>query len=293
LTRAETVSVAFVHAYTAEVLRLVAEGADGSKTRGAVRLKTGVTGKSYNFERLGRSTLTAITGRHSPTNILNPEHSRRRATFQDRAGAILLDRHDEIKMLIQPKNDYARNHAESYNEAIDEIVFTAAIGNATAVSEADATSNVAMVAGNQIAAGAAGLTFEKVNQANRILNEGPVPLGERYFAVSPQGMEDLLAETEVTSSDFTQLMALKEGRFTGPYMGFTFMMSTLLALASTTRSCIAWQKDGIGLAIGMDLDVKISERADLNNAWQVWAGISLGAVRVEEARVVQVDITET
>jgi len=50
---------------------------------------------------------------------------------------------------------------------------------------------------------------------------------------------------------------------------------------------------GIGLAIGMDLDVKISERPDLNHAWQVWAGMSLGAVRVEEVRVVQVDITET
>ena len=290
---AETVDKAHVHAYSAEVIRLVTEGEYGSKTRPFVRLKTGVTGKSANFERLGRSTLPIISGRHSQTQILNPEHTRRRATFTDRGGAILLDRHDEIKMLIQPKNDYARNHAESYNEVLDETVLAALTGSATAVDENDATSSVAIGATQQIAAGAVGLTFEKVNQANRILNEGPVPLPRRAFAISPQGMEDLLGETEVTSSDFSQLMALREGRFTGPYMGFTWIMTTLLTKVSTTRTCIAWQADGIGLAIGMDLDVKISERPDLNHAWQVWAGMSLGAVRVEEVRVVQVDITES
>lgn len=288
---AETVDRAFVHAYTAELHRQ-AEQMD-SKVRGAVRVKTGVTGKTYNFERLGGSDLVPITGRHSATNILNPEHSRRRCTFSDRGGAILLDRHDEVKMLIQPKNDYAQNHAESYNRFLDDLVFAALLGSATAVLADDSTSSVAIGSGQQIAAGAAGLTFEKVNQAARILNQGDVPAGDRYFAMSPQGLEDLLAETEVTSSDFTQLMALKTGSLTGPWMGFTWIMSTRLAIASTTRSCIAWQKQGIGLAIGLDIEISMDRRPDLNNAWQVLALVSAGAVRIEESRVVQVDITES
>lgn len=288
---AETVDRAFVHAYSAELHRL-AEQMD-SKVRGAVRVKTDVVGKSYNFERLGGSDLVAITGRHSATNILNPEHSRRRLTFTDRGGAILLDRHDEVKMLIQPKNDYARNHAESYNRFLDDLVFAAAIGSATSVLADDTTASVAIGAGQQIAAGGTGLTFEKVNQTARILNQADVPLSDRYFAYSPQGLEDLLAETEVTSSDFTNLMALKTGTITGPWMGFNWIMSTRLALASTTRSCIAWQKDGIGLAIGLDIEVSMDRRPDLNNAWQVLALVSAGAVRIEEARVVQVDITES
>lgn len=288
---AETVDKAFVHAYTAELHRL-SEQMD-SKTRGAVRVKTGVVGKTYNFERLGGSDLVPIPGRHSTTTILNPEHSRRRCTFSDRGGAILLDRHDEIKMLIQPKNDYARNHAESYNRFLDDLVFAAAIGSATTVLADDTTGSAAMVAGNQIAAGGTGLTFEKVNQANRILNEGDVPKNDRYFAMSPQGLEDLLAETEVTSSDFTQLMALKSGQLTGPYMGFTWIETTRLAIASTTRSCMAWQKDGVGLAIALDIEISMDRRPDLNNNWQVLALVSAGAVRIEESRVVQVDITES
>lgn len=288
---AETVPVAFVHAYTAELHRLAEQRS--SKLRGAVRVKAGVTGKSYNFERLGASDLVPIVARHSATNILNPEHSRRRCTFSDRSGAILLDRNDEYKMLLAPMNDYAQNHADSANRFYDDLIIAALTGTATTVLSDDTTGSATLPAGNQIAAGAAGLTFEKVNQANRILNEGNVELEDRYFAMSPQGLEDLLAETEVTSSDFSQLMALKSGTMTGPWMGFTWIMTTRLALASTTRTCIAWQKKGIGLAIGMDMQIFMDDRPDLNNARQVNAIVGAGAVRIEEARVVQVDITES
>ncbi len=287
---ADTVNVAFVHAYTSELMRLLAQSE--TKLRSAVRVKTGVVGKTYNFERLGSSDLVPIVSRSQATPILNPTHSRRRVTFSDRAGAILLDRHDEIKMLIAPKNDYARNHAESYNRFLDDLIIAAATGNSVAVDSADATSNVAIGSAQQIAAGSVGLTFEKVLQTSRILNEGDVPQGDRYFAVSPQGIEDLLQETEVTSSDFNQLMALKTGTLQGPYMGFTWIMTTRLAVSSLTRTCIAWHRDGLGLAIGLEIEIDIARRKDLNNAWQVHALVSAGATRVEEARVVQVDITE-
>ncbi len=287
---ADTVNVEFVHAYTAELHRLLAQ--QETKLRQAVRVKSGVVGKTYHFERLGASDLVAIVSRHQATPILNPVHSRRRVTFSDRGGAILLDRHDEIKMLIAPKNDYARNHAESYNRFLDDLIIAAATGNSIAVDAADAASNVAIGSANQIAAGSVGLTFEKVLQASRIMNEANVPQGDRYFAISPQGLEDLLQETEVTSSDFNQLMALKTGTLNGPYMGFSWIMSTRLAISSTTRTCIAWHRDGLGLAIGLEIEIDIARRKDLNNAWQVHALVSAGATRIEESRVIQVDITE-
>jgi hypothetical protein len=79
----------FVHGYTAEIHRLAAQRA--SKLRSAVRVETGLVGKTYNFERLGASDLQPINARHAPTPILNPVHSRRRVTFSDRGGAILKD----------------------------------------------------------------------------------------------------------------------------------------------------------------------------------------------------------
>jgi hypothetical protein len=289
---AETVDIAFVHAYSAEITRQYA--AIDDKVRQAVRVKSGVKGKTYHFERLADDAdFASITSRHQPTHIMNPTHSRRRVTFVDKGGAYVLDRHDEVKMLIQPKNDYAVNHAHAWARFINSAVFTAALGSSTSVIADDTTASVALGAGQQIAAGGVGLTFEKCLQAARILNENNVPKSDRYFAISPQGLEDLLSETEVTSSDFTQLMALKSGTLQGPYLGFNWIETTQLAKASTTRSCIAWHKDSMGLVIPMELEVHITQRDDLNNAWQANALLSAGATRVQEEGVVQCDITES
>jgi hypothetical protein len=288
-----TVDRAFVHGYTQELYRTVAQM--DSKLRSAVRVKTGIVGKTYNFERLGPSDMAVVAGRHSPVNILNPEHSRRRVTFTDREGSILLDRFDEVKMLIAPKNDYARNHAEAINRVFDDQIIDAFDGNSVSVSETDATSNVALPSAQLIADGGTGLTFEKVNQALRILNENTVPYGDRYAVVSPQGVEDLLAEPEATSTDFVRqnLTAIQQGTLNTPWMSFIWIMSTRLPVTSLVRSCFFWHKTAMGLAIAIDMETSIDQRVDLAaKPIQVSAWTSSGAVRVEEAKVVRVNILE-
>ena len=288
---AETVDISFVHGYTAEITRQYAATED--KVRDACRVKSGTTGKTYHFERLADDTdFVTISSRHQPTHFLTPAHSRRRVSMTDKGGALVLDRHDSYKMLIQPKNDYAQNHASAWKRFINTTVFTAATASAVTVLADDTTGTAALGAGQQIAAGGVGLTFEKVLQAARILNENNVPQGDRYFFMSPQGLEDLLQETEVTSSDFTQLMALKSGTMTGPYLGFTWVMTTQLTKVSTTRTCLAWHKNSMGLVIPMELEVHIDQLPTFNNAWQANALAAAGSVRVMEEGVVQVDITE-
>lgn len=288
---AETPDVAFNHAYSTEIIRQYAASED--KIGNSVRRKTGVVGKSYNFERLGSSDLQTITTRHQPVIVLSPTHSVRRVTFTDKGGAILLDKNDEWKMLIQPKNDYARNHAEAYRRFINDLVIDAATGTAVAVDAADATSNVSIGSGQQIANGSVGLTFEKVNQALRILNTNNVPQDNRWFLVSPQGVEDLLAEAEVASRDYNEMQALKNGAMQGVFMSFNWVMTTQLNIASTTRTCIAYHRDALGLAMPTELEVRITQRDDLATMpWQANAICSAGAVRLQEEGVVQVDITE-
>src|SRR5262245_8196974 len=230
-----TVNVAHVHAYSREVQRLTAQ--KESKTRGAVRTKSGVTGKTYNFERLGPSELGAIS-RHSPTPLLNPEHSRRRATMSDRGGGILLDKQDEVKMLIMPDNDYAKNHADSINRFLDDLVIAAAVGSSSAVAADDTVTAVALPAAQIIVNGGTGLTFAKVNQALRILNQRDVPYEDRTAIISPAGLEDLLATTQATSADFANLKAIESGKLEGTWMSFQWTLSTRLPLTGNIRSCL-------------------------------------------------------
>ena len=76
------------------------------------------------------------------------------------------------------------------------------------------------------------------------------------------------------------------------FLGFKFIMSTRLPISSTTRTCFAWHKAGIGVGIGKDMATRISERDDKSYATQVYSSMTLGATRIEEARVVAVEITE-
>ena len=285
-----TVNVAHVHAYTREIQRLTAQTV--TKLRSSVRVKTGIVGKTYNFERLGPSDLVPIT-RHSPTPLLNPEHSRRRLTLSDRGGAILLDKQDQVRMLIQPQNDYAQNHANSINRFYDDLIIAALAGNSTAVAADDSTSNVALPAGQIIVNGSAGLTFAKVNQALRLLNAQDVPYGDRVAVISPVGLEDLLATTQATSADFVNLKAIQSGKLEGTWMSFEWIVSTRLPISGNVRSAFFFHKNAVGLGIAIDMFTAVSTREDLNYATQVYAAATAGAVRIEEELVVQVDYDES
>lgn len=287
---AVTVNVAHVHAYTREVQRLTAQRE--SRLRKAVRVKSGVVGKTYNFERLGPSDLVPIT-RHSPTPILNPEHSRRRAGMADRGGAILLDKQDQVKMLIMPENEYAQNHADSINRYYDDLLIAAAVGNATAVAADDSTTNVALPAGQIIVNGGTGLTYGKVNGALRRLNQRDVPYMDRWAVISPVGLEDLLATTQATSRDFSDLKAIQEGKLQGTWMSFNWIVSTRLPITGNIRSCLFFHKNAMGLAIALDMYTSVSTRHDMNDATQVYAAVTAGAVRVEDEMMVEVDIDES
>jgi hypothetical protein len=87
-------------------------------------------------------------------------------------------------------------------------------------------------------------------------------------------------------------MALKSGTMTGPYLGYTWVMTTQLTKVSTTRTCLAWHKNSMGLVIPMELEVHIDNLPGHNNAWQANALAAAGAVRIQEEGVVSVDIIE-
>jgi hypothetical protein len=88
--------------------------------------------------------------------------------------------------------------------------------------------------------------------------------------VSPKQITDLLGTTEVTSSDFNTVKALANGEVNS-FLGFNFIVSNRLALSSTTRD----------------------ERSDKSYATQVYYCMSIGATRMEEAKVVEVQATES
>lgn len=282
------IPVAFVHQYKDNVISLSQQRP--SKLRNAVRVRDGVVGKATHFERIGPTAAVALTTRHAATPLVNSQHSRVRCPLSDYGWADLTDVLDEPKMLIDPTSEYTKNAAYAMNRTLDSIIVPAFNASMTLVAADDTTSGSTLT--NTIANGGTGLTVAKLRQAVRMLDVGDVVEEDRYFVGSPVGKEDLLASTEVTSSDFNSVKALVSGQI-DTFLGMKFIWSTLLPLSGNIRSGFAWQQDGVCLAIGYEIRHFIEPRYDLNGSMQVRFLLSGGATRVDNAAVVQVDFDES
>ena len=217
---ANTVDVSFVPALQNVIVGLYAEDPDGLTS--TVRLRTGIVGKTDNWERLGGVKLVPVTSRHQTTPHTAMTHSRRRAAMADRAGAEYLDQLDQIKMMIDPRNEYTQNLVRAYRVFIAETLVDSLNAAATSVANDDTTSTVALQASQSIANGGTGFTMAKWRQANRILDNAAVGREGRTALLSAFAIEDLLADATITSKDYSDLAALQQGTIANKYfMGAT------------------------------------------------------------------------
>ena len=280
------ITTAFVQQYSANIQMLSQQM--GSLLRDKVRVES-VVGKNAYFDQVGSVTAIEKTSRHSDTPQIDTPHARRRLSMADYEFADLIDQQDKVRLLIDPTSSYAQAAAMAMGRAIDDVIITAALGTAyTGETGSTSTANA-----NQIVHGGAVLTIAKLREAKQTLDLSDVdPSIPRYIIVSPKQISGLLNITEVTSSDFNTVKALATGEVSS-YLGFNFIVSNRLALSGTTRSCIAFAQDGIALGIGKDINARIDERADKSYATQVYYCMSIGATRMEEDKVVEVQCTES
>jgi len=285
------VSTAFVKQFGSNIMMLAQQ--KGSRLRNSVLVKPDVVGEEAYIDQLGKTVAVKRTTRHMDTPIIDPDHKRRKVFLFDWISNTLLDNEDEIKMLIDPQSSYSLNAVWALSRSIDIEILTAAL--ATAYTGKEGTTPVTFPAGNIIAEGNTGLTIAKLLATKELLDGADVDEDEpRYIAVTSKQVSDLLGTTEVTSSDYNVVKALVKGEI-NTFMGFEFkrVSKAMLSVASDIRSCVAWARDGLGLAIALDVKSRITERADKNYATQVFASLGIGATRVDEDRVVQVDCDET
>jgi hypothetical protein len=282
------VTTAFVQQYSANVQMLSQQR--GSLLRDAVRVEA-MMGKNAFFDQVGSATAQKRTTRHGDTPQMDTPHARRRVSLVDYEYADLIDDQDKVRMLIDPTSSYAQAAAFAMGRAMDDEIIAAATG--TAFTGETGSTSTALPSAQQIANGGTDMTVAKLREAKKIMDLASVdPSIPRYIAVSPEQIDALLGDTNVTSSDFNTVKALVQGDV-NQFMGFNFIVSNRLAKSGNIRSCFAWAEDGMALAIGKDVNARIDERADKGYATQVYYCMSIGATRMEEDKVVQIDCDES
>ena len=205
--------------------------------------------------------------------------------------ADLIDKQDQVRTLIDPTSSYAQAAAFALGRAMDDEIIAAISGNAFAGETGSTT--VPLGAGQKITeSGTDGLTIAKLRSAKEKFDSASVdPSIPRYIVVGPKQISDLLGTTQVTSSDFNTVKALANGEINS-FLGFNFITSNRLSIASSKRLCLAYAGDGIKLALGQDIMTRIDERSDKGYATQVYVCMTMGATRLEEEKVVTVEAHE-
>jgi len=286
------VTTAFVQQYSANVQMLSQQM--GSRLRDAVRIEN-VVGKNAFIDQIGKATAQLRTSRHADTPQLDTPHARRRLSLASYEYADLIDDQDKVRMLIDPTSFYAQAAAAAMGRAMDDVIIDAALGTAS-TGETGSGSATLDATNNMVGSSSSndGLTIAKLLEAKRKLDLNDVdPSIPRYIAVGPKQIEDLLGTTQVTSSDFNTVKALAQGDVNS-FLGFEFIMTNRLDVDSNDiRSCFAWAEDGLTLGIGKDVSARIDERNDKGYATQVYYCMDIGAVRMEESKVVKIFCDET
>jgi hypothetical protein len=282
------ITTAFVQQYSANIQMLSQQM--GSLLRDNVRVES-VVGKNAYFDQVGSVTAQVKTSRHSDTPQIDTPHSRRRVSLADYEFADLIDQQDKVRLLIDPTSSYAQAAAMAMGRAMDDVIITAATGTAY-TGETGATSESVQTAIAASVGTGTGLNLVKLTTAKKLLDAADVdPSIPRHIVVGPEQLQNLLALETVTSSDYNTIKALVHGEIDS-FLGFKFTVSNRLAKSGNDRTCIAYAEDGITLGIGKDISARIDERADKSYATQVYYCQSIGATRMEQAKVVPITCTE-
>ena len=275
------ITTAFVEQYSANIQMLSQQM--GSLLRDKVRVES-VVGKNAFFDQVGSVTAQLKTSRHSDTPQIDTPHSRRRVSLADYEFADLIDQQDKVRLLIDPTSSYAQAAAMAMGRAMDDVIITAALGTAYTGETGTGTESVQ----TGVVKGTTGLTVAKLISAKDLLDKADVdPSIPRHVMCGPEQLGNLLGDSEVTSSDFNTVKALVQGEL-DTYLGFKFTVTNRLPKTGNDRTCIAYAEDGLLLGIGKDISARIDERADKSYATQVYYCQSIGATRMESAKVVPI-----
>jgi hypothetical protein len=196
-------------------------------------------------------------------------------------------------MLINPASQYAEAGAMAMGRAMDEAIVEAADG--TAYTGQEGTTSTAYDTNMTVAvterwpgvsSSDYGLNVAKILAAAEKLGSNEVdPDEEKYMVVNARQIKSLLQDTKISSADFNAVKPLVEGQV-AQFGGFNMIPCNRITTdANGDDKVLYWAKGGILLGVGKDIQSRISERDDKNYATQAFVCMSIGATRMEEARV--------
>jgi hypothetical protein len=296
----------------------------GGKMRDKVQMATGDLYREsgiYPFIT-GGGLPTKITNRFPDSPVSESEYSNRAISRADYNDGQYADRADLDRMVVDPRYEKTDILLQKFRRledlTIQEAMLGVALGgDAGATNKIFDTNNIINVnLGADSGVTTAGFTYEKLLATIKKFGTNNVDIEQQKpcFTMGWEQWADMMAQDKFINLDYSKAQPIDGGGLMLPdYMGCDFMVTNIVpymadattfnidfdldvsaagnwADTDTTdiRAVIASVKDSTLFEVKPDIVTKVSERADKSFRWYTYIEMGLGAVRMEEAKVIAV-----
>ena len=318
------IETSYIHRYSADVLHALQQKT--SRLRNFVTNKPDCQGVAEFIDKIGTNEALDKVARFADSPVQAISHKRRRVSAQPKNAGFFVEGFDTRRMNYDVFQPYAEATSMAMARKMDAVIVDAAFGSAYesdggamdgateivwnstnfpksfidktyAHNAASPNTETAGLISSTASTGRT-LSIDKLLQARRLLSEqeadqydeGGKPL---YFIVcSAAQIEALLHSSRVQSSDYNNIRALVEGE-TNFFAGFQFIryenMPTTGSGATQVESVLAYHPQGLAFCSWEEPVTEIERRADKSFVPYAYFEMDIGATRVWEEMVIQID----
>lgn len=276
-----------------------------SRTRECVTIEA-KTGERVSFDQIGDTELEERNNDTADLPTVDFAEGRRWMSNIEYAGRKLLGRKTKLEILNDPTNAYSQGFAYAGARQLDRTVITAALADTFVGKKGE--SKISLPNSQIVPHGGTGMNVAKLKAGVEILKaaEAYMPGDTITCFWTAKHEHAFIDANEVKSSDFTNTKVMVDGELRS-YFGVNFrriedtnrrnpktgakITIPMLPKAASVRSLIMFVKSGIKLNITEEMFGSVDWLPE-KQAWQVSAVFEGGAVRMQDDKVVVIQVQE-
>lgn len=268
----------------------------GFLLRDSVRLRTDIVGNTCQFRKVGQVIANQVAYQNT-ISIQDATFTGYVATLLKYAAGTGVDTIEDLTVNFDTKRELALVVAMAIGRRSDQIILDAMTA-ATSNINVDPTSSTPDVGTGKVNPngapatptvgtamkmdGVTNMTYSKLRQIVQYFDQDAVPVGERFVAMSGNNLRNLLNDERIISRFYTSNDSVVDGSLnykellgmnvrTLPSMtegGLPVTIKTLdvngtiggndTIANQSVRTCFAWHKMAVGMAIGQDMRTEVS-----------------------------------
>ena len=277
-----TISNAFTTLFDAEVKQAYQAS---RKLAGLTRERDAQGSSTIKFPKLGSGVATVRTPM-SDVVPLNLAFSQATATMTDYIASEYSDIFNQSHVNFSERQELVTAVGNAIGRRMDQVVLDA-------LTAASGTGTVA----NSIGGSNTDLNVAKFRETARLMNKANVPAEDRCILIHANSLEALLAETQVTSADYSNVKALINGDVQHLLGMKVIVMGDmdeggLVVDGSADRTLFAFHKSAIGLGTSMNQKSRVDYIPE-KTSFLVASMFSAGGIAIEANGIVKLTCRES